>query len=92
MGLIKFFSCSILIFFLACGGESNPRNLFDIQIEGNKKQLQQGESVAVSIQNKKGKSIDKVSYFVDGQELAVQSGKLLLYIEKLGNKLLEAKV
>lgn len=92
MGLIKFFSCSILIFFLACGGETNPRNLFDIQIEENRKQLQQGESVGVSIQNKKGKSIDKVSYFVDGKELVAQSGKLVLDIEKLGNKVLEAKV
>ncbi len=94
MNIVKFFTLSsFLVFFLACGeGNAPASSFFDIQLEGNKKQFQQNETTAISIKNKKEKSIDKVTYSIDGQELSVSDYKITFNVPKLGNKVLKAVI
>ena len=82
----------IFIFLIACGGTSDATQLFDIQIEGQKKQYQIGQTVNIAIRNKENLPIDNISYAVDGQELKVENGKINFDMEKLGSKTLTATI
>ncbi|NNC35362.1 MAG: glutaminyl-peptide cyclotransferase [Croceitalea sp.] len=82
----------VFIFLMACGGTSDASKLFDIQLEGQKKQYQKGQSVNVAIRNKQKLPIDKIVYSVDGKELKVDNGKINFDIEKLGSKTLKATI
>ncbi|WP_350292037.1 glutaminyl-peptide cyclotransferase [uncultured Croceitalea sp.] len=85
------FSISTL-FFLACGNATDASKLFDIQLEGQKKSFHRNDKVGVAIKNKKDLNISKVEYFIDGQLLPSEDGKITFGIEKLGNKVLIAKI
>ena len=78
--------------FMACGGENAPSSLFEIQLEGNSKSFQQNQNVAVSLKNKKDKTIQSVTYSIDGKEVPVNNGKISLNMPHLGDKILKAKV
>ena len=80
------------IFFLSCGGPKDPAKLFDIQLEGQKKQFQKNDIVGVSIKNKNDLTINKVEYFIDGELIPHTDGKLNFNVERLGNKVLIAKI
>jgi glutamine cyclotransferase len=80
------------IFFLSCGGPKDPAKLFDIQLEGQKKQFQKNDIVGVSIKNKNDLTINKVEYFIDGELIPHTNGKLNFNVERLGNKVLIAKI
>ncbi|MGB5205025.1 glutaminyl-peptide cyclotransferase [Eudoraea sp.] len=93
MNFIKFFIPVIItILFLACEGDPKPKQLFEIELAGNTNEYRNQESVAVSIKNKKGKTIDKVSYSIDGKVLEVKGDKLSLEITRLGQKELKAVI
>ena len=93
MSLTKFFIFSnFLLLFLACGSEPNPTNLFSIEIEENKKEFQRNETVGIQIKNKKNLEINNVSYSIDGQQLALVDDQITFGIDRLGNKLLKAKI
>ena len=77
---------------MACGGENAPSSLFEIQLEGNSKSFQQNQNVAVSLKNKKDKTIQSVTYSIDGKEVPVNNGKISLNMPHLGDKILKAKV
>ncbi|RNC89877.1 MAG: glutaminyl-peptide cyclotransferase [Allomuricauda sp.] len=79
-----------LLFFMACGGETDSNKLFEIQLEGNKKKFAQGQKVGVALKNKEGLDISEVKYSIDGSALAMEGNKIDLSIEKLGNKELKA--
>lgn len=81
-----------LMLFMACGGNTSSKSLFEIQLEGNKAVFQQNERVGITVQNKKNKSINSITYSIDGKELPVTDGKVTLDVPKLGNKLLNAAV
>ncbi len=83
---------SILILVLSCGGEKNPAQIFDINLEGNKNLFQVNQSIAVTLDNKENKTIDNVTYSIDGNELPLTGNKITLNIPKLGNKVLDARV
>ncbi len=90
---MKVFLVSITaVFFIACGGSKDTTKLFDIQLEGQKKQFQKNDKVGISIQNKENFTISKVEYVIDGKVLPVTDGKITFNIEKLGNKVLIAKI
>ena len=80
-----------ILFFMACGGESDPNKAFAIQLEGNKKKFSQGQEVGITLQNKKDLTISPVSYSIDGQTLELAGNKISLDIDKLGNKELIAE-
>jgi glutamine cyclotransferase len=80
------------IFFLSCVGPKDPAKLFDIQLEGQKKQFQKNDIVGVSIKNKNDLTINKVEYFIDGELIPHTDGKLNFNVERLGNKVLIAKI
>ncbi|NNE77803.1 MAG: glutaminyl-peptide cyclotransferase [Pricia sp.] len=93
MNSFKFIYLNVLLtVFIACGGDNSPKSLFDIKLDGNKKNFQQGQAVDVNIQNKKDKSITGITYSIDGKELPVTNGKITLSIPKLGDKTLKAVI
>ncbi|MBT8298016.1 MAG: glutaminyl-peptide cyclotransferase [Maribacter sp.] len=94
MNPIKFISFSyILLLFMACGsGNTSASSLFEIQIEGNKTEFQQNQSVGVAIKNKKDNSIDAISYSIDGVALALNGNRIELDLPTLGNKTLIATI
>ena len=86
-------ACHMLLLFMACGsGNTNPTSLFEIQLEGNKTDFQQHETVGVAIKNKKDKSITSVSYAIDGKALEVNGNKITFDLTTLGNKTLKATI
>jgi len=93
MNFIKFFiPIGMAILILACEGEQKPKQLFEIEFADKKKNHKNLESVAVTIKNKKGKTIDKVSYSIDGQILELKEDKLNLNVTRLGLKELKAVI
>jgi len=92
MDILKFFPCCLLLTIMACGGDNSPSSLFEITLEGNKKKFQQNQEVAITLKNKKEKAIDRVTYAIDGDELPVKDGKIVLSHSTLGDKTLKATV
>lgn len=93
MNFIKFFiPLAIAILFLACEGDPKPKQLFEIELADKTNEFRNLESVAVSIKNKKGKTIDKVSYSIDGKVLEIKVDKLSLDVKRLGLKELKAVI
>lgn len=93
MNFIKFFILNgLALFFMACGGENNPDKLFEIQLEGNQTDFQQGDTINISVVNKKGISIETVRYSLDGTDMPVSNGNLVLNVQKLGVKSLQAHI
>jgi glutamine cyclotransferase len=83
--------CSIVI--SSCGsGNQKASSLFDIALEDNKTSFTHNEVVGISIKNKKQKTIENVSYMMDGKSLQVNNGKITLTPEKLGNKTVTANI
>ncbi len=87
-----FYGLFTLLFFLGCGGSSDPSKLFDIQLEGRKNQFHKNQEVGVAIKNKKNLEIDNIQYFIDGELLEQNGNKISLSTKKLGNKVLVAKL
>ena len=82
-----------LLLFIACGsGNTSASSLFEIQVEGNKTNFQQNQSVGVAIKNKKEKLIGNITYSIDDKELQVNGNKITLDIPTLGNKTLKATI
>lgn len=81
-----------LLFFMGCGGGTDPAKLFAIQLEGNGNKFQQNQEVGIALKNKKDIEISSVSYRLDGQELSMTDGKVKLNAETLGNKQLVATI
>ena len=88
-----------IVFFLlttflvdSCSNNENPAKLFEIQLEGKKKEFQNGDKVGIAIKNKKEKEIKNVTYWLQGKEITPINGKVTLTATTLGSKLLKAKV
>ncbi|MGY8914839.1 MAG: glutaminyl-peptide cyclotransferase [Flavobacteriales bacterium] len=82
---------SVLI--ISCGGgNSTTSKLFKIQLEGNKTEFQHNQTIGIDLGNPKQKTINSVSYSIDGRELTPNEGKITLNLPTLGNKTLFAKV
>lgn len=81
-----------LILAEACGGTADATELFEIQLEGNKNEFKQNQSVGIAINNKKDRNIDVIEYSIDGKVLQKNNGKIKLDIESLGSKKLVAKI
>ena len=88
-----------IVFFLlatflvdSCGSSDNPAKFFEIQLEGKKKQFQNGDLVGVAIKNKKEKDIQQITYFLEGEEIKPTDGKITIASPTLGSKVIKAKV
>ncbi|WP_086476481.1 glutaminyl-peptide cyclotransferase [Arenibacter amylolyticus] len=82
----------IPLFFMACGGQTDPSKLFEIQLEENQTAFQKNQEVHISIENKKNKKIDQVTYYINQDELAVNDNRLKLDIPQLGAKTITANI
>ncbi len=84
---------SFIILLNSCGGgNTTPSSLFTITTEGNKKQFAQNQTIKVDIKNKKGKTIDNITYTIDEEVFPVNENKLKLDVKTLGNKVLKASI
>jgi glutamine cyclotransferase len=93
MYFVKFSILNLLaIFLISCSDTADKSQLFDIQLEGNKSEFPQGASIKVTLQNKKEKTIDRITYSIDGKELSATDSEILLDVAKLGEKSLKAVV
>ncbi|MEX0315330.1 MAG: glutaminyl-peptide cyclotransferase [Allomuricauda sp.] len=82
----------LLLFFLGCGGDTDPSKLFSIELEGKQNKFQQNQEVGIAIKNKKDIEIGSISYFLDGKALPLSNGKIKLDVPTLGNKKLVAQI
>ncbi|WP_026815355.1 glutaminyl-peptide cyclotransferase [Arenibacter certesii] len=80
------------LFFMACGGNTDPSQLFEIQFEGNKTEFKKNELVNISIANKKEKKIDQVTYYINNAEVAVVDNKIKFNLPQLGAKTITANI
>lgn len=78
-----------LLFFLACGGDTDPSKHFSIKLGDNSPQ--QHQKLEVSLENKKSLEISDLRYYMDGKELPLVDGTLTMDLPTLGNKQLVAK-
>lgn len=94
MNIYKIFILNILVllFFSCGGGNTATSQLFSIQLDGNKSDFQHNETVGITLKNKQGKTLDKVVYYIDGEEVAFSNNAITFNIKSLGNKTIEAKV
>nr|WP_298999061.1 glutaminyl-peptide cyclotransferase [uncultured Allomuricauda sp.] len=90
--MFKLFSAGLVLLFMACGGKGDPTTFFEIQLEGNKNKIQNGEVIGVAINNKKNIEINSISYSLDDSALPLSNGKITLKPERLGNKILKAAI
>ncbi|MEM8848311.1 MAG: glutaminyl-peptide cyclotransferase, partial [Bacteroidota bacterium] len=90
--MTKLLCAGFVLFFMACGGKGDPTTFFEIQLEGNKKKIQNGELLGIAVSNKKNLKINSVTYSLDNQTLTPSNGKVNLSLETLGNKLIKAEI
>lgn len=91
MSPLKFVVFSFLsLLFLACGGEKDPANLFQIELDGRKNTFAQNDSIMLRIKNRKDFAIENISYSINGQSLPYSDGAIVLNTSSLGNQLLKA--
>ncbi|MEJ1222120.1 glutaminyl-peptide cyclotransferase [Sediminicola sp. 1XM1-17] len=84
---------SFTVAFLSCGGgNSATSKLFNIQLEGNKTEFNQNQTISIELGNPKQKTINSVSYSIDGMALNPTDGKITLNVPTLGNKSVVANV
>ncbi|MGB5666815.1 MAG: glutaminyl-peptide cyclotransferase [Maribacter sp.] len=94
MYLFKIFSFGyFLMLFVACGsGNTSAASLFEIQLEGNRSEYRHNDRIGIALKNKKAKSIDKITYVINGKELLVENDKIVLDLPTLGNKTIKATI
>lgn len=93
MNFLKLNSLFLLpLFFMACGGNLDPNQLFEIQLEGNRTEFRKNESVNIAILNKKEEHINQVTYLLDNTEIKPTDNKILLDVPQLGAKTITANI
>jgi len=92
MSIIKFITLNFfIVLFVACGDMDRTKGpLFSILTD--KKEFNQNEKVAISIKNNANKTIQKVSYAIDGKQLKAVDSMFVIDTKQLGNKVLTAKI
>ncbi len=92
--MFKFFAfTSFFVFFMACGDEpTDPSQLFDITLGNGQAQFQQNDTIPINIVNKKNKSIESVTYSIDGTALEVNNNTTVIRVATLGLKTIKANV
>ncbi|MGK0386336.1 MAG: glutamine cyclotransferase [Patiriisocius sp.] len=93
----KYFIALLLAVFISSCGSKNqdPKSLFSIEIEGNKKAISASKTLAFTVKSKKGNSIDAVSYTINGEKVAINEtlkGSFNFSDKTLGTKVITAKI
>jgi len=87
----------LVSFFVSCGNESDNHNdYFSVSIKDAKKSYKTSDNLQVSIQNKKNKTIESISYTLDGQSVVVSEDNseknIQLTNQKMGKRNLTAEI
>ena len=78
----------LVTFFISCGsGSDNPNDLFSVSVKDAKKSYKTSDNLKVSIQNKKNKTIESISYTLDGKGAVTSEGNSEKNIELTGQKM-----
>lgn len=93
--LLFLFALNFLVF--SCGNNSGKKtSYFSLKTSKNKSEYQLGETIDVSLQNKKNREIDSVQFYFEDQLLKSSTGNYSYSIplkdQKLGNQNLRAVV
>jgi glutamine cyclotransferase len=98
MKIFNLMALTVLVLFAAgCGsGSKSDADLFSIEIKSGKKSFNTTESFVVSIKSKKNKAIDVVTYTIDANEVASNTGNketiVALTNVKLGLRTIMAEI
>ncbi|KPM33640.1 Glutamine cyclotransferase [Croceitalea dokdonensis DOKDO 023] len=86
------YSCILFLFFLmkSCGENLPPSQLFEIQLQNKKSSIKNGETIGITILNKKQKEMGTVTYTLDGETLPISNNKITINTKGLGRKSLKA--
>jgi glutamine cyclotransferase len=87
----------LVLFFIGCGNKSdNPNDFFSIMVKDGKKAYQTSDVLVVSIQNKKNKTIERISYSIDAENKVSSEGNsdqnLPLTDQKMGKRSINAEI
>lgn len=89
MKYITILAFSFLI--MACGGvPPDATELFNIALSKNKNTFKVNEKIKLQLNNKANKTIDKITYSIDGKELIINNDSTILDVVSLGNKTIKA--
>lgn len=80
------------LFFAACGGGASKASLFDLRVGNGATEFSQNQKVAIELVNKKAKTLESVTYYIDDETLKVENGQAVLDMPVLGSKTLKAVV
>ncbi len=88
---------ALVLFAVGCGSNSEShKDLFSIEIKNAKKIYSNSETIIVSVKNKKNKSIESVTYSIDDEKIATDSGNnetsINLSNKKVGKRNLTASI
>lgn len=94
---MKFYNSLITIglplILLSCGNNSEgEKDAFSLEIQNTQKTYTTEEALSVSITNKKDIKIDSVVYYLNKDRVAIADNKISLTGQKLGNRMVKAKV
>jgi len=87
-------SIAFVIALLGSCGSSNSTtsDLFEIQLQDDKREFQQHDEVKISLKNKKNTSIETISYFIDGEPITLNNDVFTLDMQELGVKTIKAVI
>ena len=90
----KFIAFSLLsILALGCGGEKNDvKKLFRLNATAEDAKINYGESVKISLENRKDFEYDSVAFYMNSEPLILDDQSVRLTPEKLGEQELEARI
>ena len=87
----------LVTFFIGCGSESdNPNDFFSVSVKDAKKSYKTSDNLKVSIQNKKNKTIESITYTLDAQGAVTSEDNseknIQLSGQKMGKRNLTAEI
>ncbi|TRZ45181.1 glutaminyl-peptide cyclotransferase [Robertkochia solimangrovi] len=88
-----FIISSLTTLTVGCNGKQNStKNLFSLVINQGETKIQEGNTVEITIKNRKNTPIDSVTYSLNDVPVTVGDGKFKIDTEKLGDHTLYANV
>lgn len=82
----------ILLFNSCSSSNTNTADLFEIQLQENKSEFQQFDKVSITLNNKKNKNVDQVSYSINGKPIILENNSFILDMQHLGAKTIKASI
>ncbi|MCX2719415.1 glutaminyl-peptide cyclotransferase [Lentiprolixibacter aurantiacus] len=89
MSPLKYLIGTIVLLFLACGGEKDPAKRFQVQFDAQSNALKRNDTVQITVKDRDGNAVEGVSYSLNGKSLDKYEDHLIFNLPSLGNQELE---